>query len=228
MNNTEKKSNIRPIIGYYGFWVALTYFSVVSAVIGMHFALGGNIGYAIICLMISGVCDMFDGPVARLKNRTEREENYGIQIDAFSDIISFGAFPAVIGYAVQTSFESPHFSSGMIINIIILSVYILTALIRLAYFNVIEIELQNKKEKRKYFEGMPVTFAAIIIPLVYAVCLAFDIEFSSVYNIMLIILSIAFVIRIQIPKLRGRQLIIFLMIGLPIAVYLFWRIGVKF
>jgi len=220
--------NKRPIIGYYGYWVALTYFSVVSAIVGMLFALNGYVSYAIICLMISGVCDMFDGPVARLKKRTEREENYGIQIDAFADIISFGVFPAVIGYSLQTKLEYSLFSSEMIVNIIILCVYVLSALIRLSYFNVIEIELQNKKEKRKYYEGMPVTFAAIIIPSVYVVCLAFDIQFSSIYNIMLIILSIAFVIRVKIPKFRGKQLIIFILIGLPIAAYLIWRIGVKY
>jgi len=215
-------------IGYYGYWVALTYFSVVSAVAGMHFALGGNISYAIICLMISGMCDMFDGPVARLKNRTEREENYGIQIDAFADIISFGIFPAVIGYAASPHFSSQnYFSFGMILNIIVLSVYVLAALVRLSYFNIVEIELQNKKEKRKYYEGMPVTFVAIIIPLVYAVCLAFDIKFSAIYNVVLIVLSIMFLIKIKIPKLRGRQLIIFLLVGTLIAAYLFWRITVK-
>lgn len=87
------------IIGYYGFWVVLTYLSVASAVVGMHFALGGNIRYALFCLMISGVCDTLDGRVANLKERTDRQKNYGVQIDALADIISFGVLPVVIGYA---------------------------------------------------------------------------------------------------------------------------------
>jgi len=227
-NNPEIKTRIGPIVGYYGYWVVLTYFSVVSAIVGMHFALGGNIAYAIICLLISGICDMLDGPVARSKKRTEKEESYGIQIDAFADIVSFGIFPAVIGYAVSPCFSSQDFTSpAMLLNMAVFCLYILTALIRLAYFNVIEIELQGKKEKRVYFEGMPVTVVAILIPLVYVFILAFDLPLSVIFNVMLIIFSIAFIARVKIPKLRGRQLIIFFIIGLPIVIYLAWRIGAK-
>lgn len=83
----------------------------------MYFALGGNIGYAVICLMISGLCDMFDGPVARLKNRTTSEESYGVQIDALADIISFGIFPVVIGYASGPHYLSQDFGSGSLSRI---------------------------------------------------------------------------------------------------------------
>jgi CDP-diacylglycerol--serine O-phosphatidyltransferase len=216
------------LIGYYGYWVKLTYLSVILAVIGMYFALGGSIGCAIICLMVCGLCDMFDGPVARLAKRTAREENYGIQIDALADIISFGVFPVVIGYAVGPHYLSHgHVSFGAVLSMGVAATYLLTALIRLAYFNVIEIELRNKEVKRTYYEGLPVTFVAIIIPLVYSVCLFFDVSLSSVYNIMLFLISVAFVIRIKVPKLKGRQLFIFLLIGLPIIIYLFWNIGVR-
>ncbi|MDR2970505.1 MAG: CDP-alcohol phosphatidyltransferase family protein [Bacteroidales bacterium] len=216
------------LIGYYGYWVKLTYLSVISAVVGMYFALGGNIGYAIICLVICGLCDMFDGPVARLSKRTAREENYGIQIDALADIISFGIFPVVIGYAVGPHYLSDsQISFETVLSMGIAAIYLLTALIRLAYFNVIEIELKNKDVKRTYYEGLPVTFVAIIIPLVYSVCLFFDISLSSIYDVMLLLTSVAFVIRIKVPKLKGRQLFIFLLIGLPIIIYLFWNIGAR-
>jgi CDP-diacylglycerol--serine O-phosphatidyltransferase len=171
---------------------------------------------------------MFDGPVARLKKRTHREESYGIQIDAFADMISFGALPVVIGYAAGPHYLSKDYISlGMAIYIGISAMYVLAALIRLAYFNVIEIELQNKKEPRKYYEGLPVTFVAIIIPLVYSICLFQNIPLASVYNIMLACLSAAFVIKVKIPKLRGRQLLIFILIGIPIIVYLLWNIGAR-
>ena len=82
----KKKEKRRPIIGYYRFWVILTYLSAVSAVVGMYFALSGNIGLAVICLMFCGFCDMLDGPAARRKKRNEREKSYGIQIDALADL----------------------------------------------------------------------------------------------------------------------------------------------
>ena len=60
------------MIGYYNYTVILTYMSLVSSVLGIFLSMGvGNIGihpeYAIICLMVSGLCDMFDGKVARTK-----------------------------------------------------------------------------------------------------------------------------------------------------------------
>lgn len=211
-----------PFIGFYGYWVILTYLSIFSAVTGMYFAINGNVTYAIFCLMICGVCDMFDGPVARLKKRTNREETFGILIDSLADIISFGVFPAVVGHAIFSS-NPPQYDGrlGTIISIAVLSAYVLTALIRLAYFNVIEIELHGKNEKRKYYEGLPVTNVALIIPVVYAVCIRFSFPLAPVYSAVLAILSIAFVVRIRIPKLRLRYMIGFCLIGLIIAVFVF-------
>jgi CDP-diacylglycerol--serine O-phosphatidyltransferase len=194
-------------------------------VIGIYFALGGNIGYAIICLMVCGLCDMFDGPLARQFKRTVKEESFGIQIDALADLVSFGVFPAVIGYAVSAHYLTDQTSPMMILNIAAAAIFVLAALTRLAYFNVVEIELHNKKERRKYYEGMPVTFVAILIPLIYSICLNFGVPLSSVYSVMLLAFSVFFVIRVRIPKIRGRYLLIFILIGLPIIAYLIWSIG---
>ena len=145
MCTDSPRKNLKLKIGYYGYWVKLTYLSVISAVLGIHFALDGKIRYALICLMISGVCDMLDGPVARLKKRTDKEKCYGIQIDSLADIISFGISPVVIGYAVGTYNLARNYGSfGILINNVIISMYLLAALIRLAYFNVTEMDLQSK------------------------------------------------------------------------------------
>ncbi|MCL2391081.1 MAG: CDP-alcohol phosphatidyltransferase family protein [Oscillospiraceae bacterium] len=219
---------MKRVIGYYGIWAALTYLSIVSAVLGMFLALNGNLGFAIVCLMISGLCDMFDGTVARMRHRTENQESYGIQIDALADIVAFGVFPVVIGFSAGAHLIFYNNTGlGLGFSIAIGSVYILAALIRLAYFNAQEIELKTKGERRTYYEGMPVTFVAILIPLVYAICLIFEIELAHVYNVMLLIIAAAFLLRIRIPKVRGRYLLAFLLIGLPIAVYLIWNIGVR-
>jgi len=228
LEDAEKITKKKPFLGYYKIWVVLTYLSVVSAIVGMSFALGGNIVLAIICLMTCGLCDMLDGPIARRKNRTEREKNYGIQIDALADLVSFGVFPVIIGYA--TGFG--YFSQGgsMIRPILFISVaaiYVLAALIRLAYFNAVEIELTQKKEKRKYYVGMPVTFVSILIPLVYSICFILDASFASAYPVMLFIISAAFLSRIKFPKIKGRYLVVFLLVGIPLAVFIVWSIGAR-
>ena len=226
VKSSKNSGKQKPIIGYYGYWVILTYSGVFTAVLGMYFALSGNIGAAIVCLMVCGFCDMLDGPVARRRSRAEREESFGIQIDALADLVNFGVFPVVIGYAVGThSYFGASDFAAVIISVAVSTLYCLCALIRLAYFNVVEIELHNKKEKRVYYEGMPVTFVAMIISLVYSICLFFSIPFSSVYSVMLLVFSIAFVIRVRIPKLRGKQLIVFVLVSIPIVTFIILNIS---
>jgi len=222
----EKTKKTKPFIGYYKFWVMLTYLSVVSAIVGMSFALSGDLVLAMICLMTCGLCDMFDGPVARRKKRNEREKNYGIQIDSLADLVSFGVFPVVIGYTVGFGYITQgHYLLEPVLFIVIAAIYVLAALIRLAYFNAVEIELQAKKEKRKYYVGMPVTFVSILIPLVYSVCFLLDFSFALAYPVMLFIISIAFLSRLKFPKIKGRFLVLFLLVGIPLAVFLVWSIG---
>lgn len=216
-----KNKSVKPIVGFYGFWVILTYFGVISATAGIFAAMNGNIELAVICLMLSGIFDMFDGPVAMLAKRTDREKSFGIQIDALADLISFGALPTVIGYAIYSNHAVDDRSYHGVVIVMVMSAYILAGLIRLAYFNVTEAELQSKDEKRKYYEGLPVTSAALIIPLVYSICVYFDLLLSPVYNTMLVLISLAFVIKVKIPKIKLRFMIGFCLVGLLIMIYIF-------
>ena len=86
-------------IGIYNYTVILTYGSLLSAVIGMTLCAKGKFTAAVICLILSGICDAFDGTVARSKkDRTEDEKAFGIQIDSLCDLVSFGVFPAMLCY----------------------------------------------------------------------------------------------------------------------------------
>ena len=72
MEKTVEKK--RKVVGFYHYGVILTYLSVVAAIVGICFSVGGNKGplpyVGVICLLISGICDSFDGAVARTrKNR---------------------------------------------------------------------------------------------------------------------------------------------------------------
>ena len=87
------------MIGFFDYTTVLTYASLVSAVLGIVFSFSGD-GHPFIgsfFLLICGLCDAFDGKVARTKkNRTEREKNFGIQIDSLCDVIAFGVLPGCI------------------------------------------------------------------------------------------------------------------------------------
>ena len=91
------------MIGYYDYTVLLTYFSLVSAGLGILISLHGDCHpyIGVFFLLFCGLCDAFDGKVARTKkNRTEEECKFGIQIDSLSDLVAFGVLPACIGEAM--------------------------------------------------------------------------------------------------------------------------------
>jgi CDP-diacylglycerol--serine O-phosphatidyltransferase len=210
------------MIGYYNYTVVLTYMSLVSSVLGMFFALGIDCSaphpeYAIICLMVSGLCDMFDGKVARTKkNRSESEKNFGIQIDSLCDAICFGVLPSIIGYSIGMN-------EWMDIPILIL--FPLCAVIRLAYFNVAEEERQKKTEDaRKVYEGLPVTSVALILPLLYSFHkdIGYDV-FPTVYGCALFIIALAFITRFKVKKPSMKTMLSFIGIGIIELIWMLYK-----
>ncbi len=150
------------MLGFYNYTVILTYFGMLISFLGITFTLTGNFHAALICLMISGLCDMFDGAVASTKVRTSQEKRFGVQIDSLSDLICFGVFPALLVYQAVSENSVVLYISGF---------YILCALIRLAFFNVEEEERQDRtQEARKGYRGLPVTTSALILPALFCLC----------------------------------------------------------
>ena len=202
------------MIGYYNYTVILTYASLASAVVGVVNAFSGNIKAAIICLMICGICDMFDGSIARLKKRTDEEVSFGAHIDSLTDLVAFGVLPATILYGLGLK---------SVLGIVIMVLYVLAALIRLAYFDVQEMfEInKNKDFKRTHFTGLPVTNASIILPSVMAIFSFFDVNFIWVYGITLVATGIAFVTPFKMKKLYLPWLLIPAVVGIGVAVVIF-------
>ena len=147
-------------LGIYDYTVILTYISLGISVFGITRALEGDFKVAIFCLALSGLCDMFDGKIARTKkNRTDDEKNFGIQIDSLCDVVCFGIFPAMICYCLGVN--TPAGIGALIF-------YSVASVIRLAYFNVSEAKRQNEtSENRQYYQGLPITSIAVILPLAY-------------------------------------------------------------
>lgn len=55
------------MLGVYDYTVVLTYVSVLISMGGMLFSMNGYPRMAIVCLALSGFCDMFDGKIAGRK-----------------------------------------------------------------------------------------------------------------------------------------------------------------
>lgn len=69
------------MLGVYDYTVILTYISLWISIGGMMLSLNGHLDLAVLCLALSGLCDMFDGKIARTKkDRTEIEKRFGIRL----------------------------------------------------------------------------------------------------------------------------------------------------
>ena len=188
-------------IGFYDYTVILTYLSVVSAFTGMIFAHKNIFDLAMLCLLLSGICDAFDGTVARTKkNRTDDEKAFGIQLDSLCDVVSFGVAPAFCCYC--TGMDSTLGSS-------ILCIYCICAVIRLAYFNVLEAKRQQVEAgSNKYYRGLPVTSSSIIFPLFYLLYPIIPEQlFLTLLSVLCILTAFLFVLDFQVKKPNFGKLI---------------------
>ncbi len=187
-------------IGFYDYTVILTYMSLVSGLLGMGFASHERIGAAILCLTVCGILDMFDGAVARTKkDRTEDGKSFGIQLDSLCDIVCFGVLPAWILY-----------SNGYngIIQTAVLIAYVLCALIRLAFFNVLEAKRQKTEDGcAKYYHGLPVTSAAITFPFFHLLSEILPAPVSRViWAILPVLMAFMFILDFRVKKFNVSKL----------------------
>lgn len=215
------------MIGYYDYTVILTYLSLLSACAGIIVSLAGP-GHPYIgtfFLLVCGLCDAFDGKVARhKKDRTPGERAFGIQIDSLSDLVAFGVLPVAIGEAMLRHSDILQWvkdnASHMVYRVVdvaliaVLILFALAALIRLAYFNVTEEERQKTETgARKYYTGMPVTTVSIILPFIQLLQYIIPSDVTLVYFVTVLLCGLAFLLPIQIRKPGIRGILLMVAIG---------------
>lgn len=193
----------------------ITYLGVIFAVLSMYFAFtrmafieGSYLRLSLIFLVLSGICDMFDGKVARMCKRTQEEKEFGIQIDSLADTVNFVVLPVII-----------MISLGMtsVIDVIIYMLLILCGISRLGYFNV-NASLDNPV---KYYNGLPVTSTAIIYPVLGLLHGHIpENTFCLIYIIATLITAILFIAKIKIPKLKGSAYIIVPILAIILSILL--------
>lgn len=202
-------------IGKFNRTVIVTYLSIVAFLVGAYFALfEGNIAAAIICLVVSGICDTFDGKIARMvKNRTEEDKQFGIQIDSLADVIAFTVSPLTIffGYILKYDVDI-----NPVLLITASSALIVCGITRLAYFNVV-----TAAGPVKYYSGLPVTLTSAIFPILYLLdnCLS-HVAFAYTYLVAIFVVSFLFVLNFKIKKQTSALFYILIpIIGLIFTVF---------
>ena len=206
------------MIGFYNYTVILTYASLLISSAGLFLAASGHTYAALFCLLASGICDMFDGKIARTrKQSTEEEKRFGIQIDSLCDVVCFGILPATIGVSL-----APDHPAARAVVWAICALFGLCGLIRLAYFNVTEETRQSTETgRRTHFFGVPITTSAVVFPLVFAVAEllrplggAAATLADWLYPAFLVITGVAFITPVRVKKPHGAGLVIMGLVGL--------------
>jgi CDP-diacylglycerol--serine O-phosphatidyltransferase len=111
-------------------------------------AMNGRYEVAAVAIYIAMVLDGLDGRVARL---TRSQSEFGAQYDSLSDMVSFGAAPALVVYVWALK------DMGKL-GWIAAFVYCAGAALRLARFNT-NIDVVDKR----YFQGLPAPGAAALV-----------------------------------------------------------------
>ena len=204
-------------VGFYNLSVVLTYLGLVGAFLSIYFGFEGNYTMAIFFIMFSGGCDMLDGTVARMIDRTEPEKKFGIQLDSLCDICCFGFTPAILGILLFEGADNRYlgFVGGFLLT--------LCGLIRLAYFNVMGEERQTQTtERRKSFQGLPITGSCFMAPVAYILGAINPETRPLVYFGFELLTAFLYILNIPWPKPHGKGLILMGVIGLAlfIAVWL--------
>jgi len=126
--------------------------SVVLGLAACELALGGRLGWAVLCGALALPCDVLDGALARRLNQVTA---FGGELDSLADALSFCVVPAVLARAMGVS--GP-WTLGLYL-------YALAGMWRLAHFA--QVGTRSVKG-RECFEGLPTAFAAALFYLLAA------------------------------------------------------------
>ncbi|MEO5340187.1 MAG: CDP-diacylglycerol--serine O-phosphatidyltransferase [Magnetococcus sp. MYC-9] len=116
-------------------------------------ALGGSYEHSAQAIVAAGVFDALDGRVARAMNAASA---FGKEYDSLADFLSFGIAPAVLVYLwALEPFHRLGWAAAFL--------YAVCGALRLARFNVQQHVIQDERVSKRYFQGLPIPAAAVIV-----------------------------------------------------------------
>lgn len=196
------------ILGQYNIPTGISILGLFLSFSSIILSFKSHFEIAIVCFMYSGLCDYFDGYIARRLDLTAKDKEFGTQIDTLVDVVSFGVTPILF-----------FLNDGLteLTDLLLFFIYLSATVIRLAHFSTHGMQTSNKV---KYFSGVPVTYAALIFPVVYIFKdVLQESIFISFIRITVCLMSLFFVIKTPIPKPSGIFYVIFPLLAVALSFY---------
>ena len=150
--------------------------SLLVAVMSIYFSLERNYALALGLIPLSAILDILDGFVARA---TQRQGNFGKELDLKVDLVAFGVSPAVFWLA----------SSGRtIVDILVAMIYVAAVTLRVAALSIRTVNEPNR--------GVPDDVIAVILSLAYFLGL------KQFFPVMFVVGSVLMLAPIKVPRIR--------------------------
>lgn len=108
--------------------------------------------YAAWLVLLGMAFDALDGYAARIAKKSSA---FGANLDSLSDVLTFGAAPALLAHEVLTDYYAPLFDGRLLL--LLAGLFVACAAIRLARFNV---EVPTESDSHDKFAGLPSPGAA--------------------------------------------------------------------
>ena len=195
---------------------ALTLTGAACALGAALLALDGRISWGLVVFSLAGLCDLFDGVLARSLTRTPAEELFGQRLDSLCDGFSFGACGALILHAGGLRHPA---------EVVILIGFSLAALWRLAYFDTLGMESAPGPEGSSEgdaaasprFLGLPTTYVALGLPLAGLGGLHSPAALRWSFVAAGLFLALAMVAPVRVPKPGRKAYPVFLLLALGLG-----------
>lgn len=133
----------------------ITVLAICAGLTGIRLAFEGRYELAVAMVLAAAFLDGIDGRVARMMKATSK---FGAQMDSLADIINFGVAPALVLY-VYVLDQAQAF--GWIAALI----YVISAGLRLARFNVMDERAVKAPWQSEFFVGVPAPAGAALVLL---------------------------------------------------------------
>lgn len=193
------------MIGKWNRTVILTYVGIFFSIIGMGFVIHADAESAMSCLILAGICDLFDGQIARRIKRTEEEKLFGIELDSVADVVNFIVFPVVLLYVTVSSWLLVSLAGTF---------FAICGTARLAFFNM---GAKESMGEISFYRGLPVTYTALILPLVYLLKYAISLNvFDIIFMVCYLSIGVFQItdIRVSKPKRWAYPFFVVLAVGM--------------
>jgi CDP-diacylglycerol--serine O-phosphatidyltransferase len=184
-------------------------FGLLSAVLGIYFAIAGNFEAAIIGVLWAALFDWYDGIIARkLKGRTKIQGVFGAQLDSMIDNVSYGVLPAIL--LLSYGNYNVWFIPGAF-------VIIASSAIRLSYFNIYGLI------DSKTYKGLSIDYNVLILAFVFLFESFFEHStFSILIYVLLLLLSVLNLSSIPTPKFVGRWIYVLVIYVIALTFFFGW------